>query len=141
MALDLHPDLSPLPRWQRILYGACLVLGLTGLALFCVAILVEVFTSPPSGSRAWWVLVPAGYSIWHVTREVPAWGPLPRLRWALFTASALGLAAKAFSLIADPTAALFFALAGLLSFGLIALARLLARRAGPPVPEDSLNED
>ena len=102
--------------------------------------LVETLTAPGAqGQPAWrtlWVLLPIAYSLWHVVSEVPAWGPLRRGRWALFIAAAGALALKAWTLIADPVGALFFAGAGLASAALIGAARLLARDAGPPRNED-----
>jgi hypothetical protein len=137
MALDLHPDLSPLPLWKRALYGLCLIAGILGLTLFCIAVLVETLTAPGRTRWwAWWVLLPIAYSLWHVVREVPAWGPVSGVRWALFLASAFSLAGKAWTLIADPIGAIFFAATGLASAGLIGAARLLARGAGPPRNED-----
>ncbi len=73
-----------------------------------------------------------------------AWAALAAARMGASTPRALAhvpcLGARArvsrHSMIADPTAAIFFALAGLVSFALVGAARLLARRAGPPKPEE-----
>lgn len=136
MPLDLHPNLSPLPPWQRAVYGLLLILGITGTVLFSLFILVEVLTAPSRQPRDLWVLIPVAYSLWHIVREIPAWGPLPRARWGIFFVAALSLAAKGWTLVVDPTAKIFVALTGLSCFICIAVARLLARRAGPPINED-----
>jgi hypothetical protein len=140
MSLDLHPNLSPLPPWQRAVYGLLLILGITGAVLFMIFILVEVLTVPPSQRRDLWVLLPLAYSLWHIVREIPAWGPLPRARWGLFFIAAISLAAKGWTLVVDPTAKVFVALMWSLSFACIAAARLIARRAGPPINEDEAPE-
>lgn len=132
MSLDLHAEVSHLPRAQRVAYGLGLVVGIGGLFLFVLALAVEVLTTP--GSRVWLglTLPAAAYSCWHVVREVRGHGAMPALRWVVFFGAVASLCFNAATTIRDPVAGVFFVGVGVVSASMILGARLIARRALPP---------
>jgi hypothetical protein len=134
--IHLHPDLSGMPLWRRGALAICAALGVVGQVFVSIAMSVEVLTTVSPSPWRFWVLVPAAFSVWHVFRELPAYGRLPAGRWTAFWVAAISPSVNAWTTIADPTASMFFAATGAGSALLIWIARLIARDARLPSDDD-----
>jgi len=115
----------------------CVVVGMLGWAIFLICVLVEATTSTrPIPGGVLTTLIPAGYSAWHVLREIPAYGRISAVRWLLFLAAGVALVVKSALLIQDPHAAIFVASVGVVSALLVGAARFIAIDAKPHEPAD-----
>lgn len=135
--MHLHPDTSTLSPLRRVCHAMCVVVGMLGWAIFLICVLVEATTSTrPIPGGVLTTLIPAGYSAWHVLREIPAYGRISAVGWLLFLAAGVALVVKSVVLIQDPYAAIFVASIGVVSAALVGAARFIAIDAKPHEPAD-----